>query len=101
MPDRLAKRGYDLIVVARNELRLNALAGRLAAVTGVKVDVLTADLASRRDVRQVELAGTSGMSLSGRWAWALPRPSSTLINLPRYGRGCVYAYKLMIIKVLL
>jgi len=52
--DRLAKRGYDLIVVARNEQRLTALAGRLSAETGVKVDVLTADLTLRGDVRQVE-----------------------------------------------
>jgi short-subunit dehydrogenase len=52
--DRLAKRGYDLVVVARNEQRLNALARRLAAETGVKVDVLTADLTSRADVRRLE-----------------------------------------------
>jgi short-subunit dehydrogenase len=52
--DRLAKRGYDLVVVARNEQRLNALASRLTAETGVKVDVLTADLTSRGDVRRVE-----------------------------------------------
>ena len=32
--DRLAKRGYDLILVARNEQRLNAVAERLRAETG-------------------------------------------------------------------
>jgi uncharacterized protein len=52
--ERLAKRGYDLVVVARNEQRLNALANRLMAETGRKVDVLTADLASRGDVHRVE-----------------------------------------------
>jgi len=52
--DRLAKRGYGLIVVARNEQRLNGLARRLTTETGVKVDVLTADLTSRADVRRVE-----------------------------------------------
>jgi len=52
--DRLAKRGYDLVVVARNEQRLNALAARLTAQTGVKVEVLRADLTSRADVRRVE-----------------------------------------------
>ena len=52
--DRLAKRGYDLVVVARNEQRLNALASRLTAETGVKVDVLRADLTTRGDVRRVE-----------------------------------------------
>lgn len=52
--DRLAKRGYDLVVVARNEQRLSALARQLTAETGVKVEVLTADLTSRGDVRRVE-----------------------------------------------
>ena len=32
--DRLAKRGYDLILVARNQSRLTALAGRLKNETG-------------------------------------------------------------------
>jgi len=52
--DRLAKRGYDLVVVARNEERLNALADRLTAASGVKVEVLRADLTSRVDVGRVE-----------------------------------------------
>ena len=45
--DRLAKRGHDLILVARDEARLNALAERLRAETGVKVEVLKADLTDR------------------------------------------------------
>ena len=32
--DRLAKRGYALILVARNEARLKALSARLASETG-------------------------------------------------------------------
>jgi short-subunit dehydrogenase len=32
--DRLAKRGYDLVLVARNEARLRALADRLTRETG-------------------------------------------------------------------
>ena len=42
--DRLAKRGYDLILVARNEQRLNAVADRLRGDTGRQVTVLPADL---------------------------------------------------------
>ncbi len=42
--DRLAKRGYDLILVARNADRLQTLASRLAAETGRSVNAITADL---------------------------------------------------------
>jgi short-subunit dehydrogenase len=43
--DRLAKRGYDLLLVARNRQRLEANAERIQAETGRKVEVLVADLA--------------------------------------------------------
>jgi short-subunit dehydrogenase len=52
--DRLARRGYDLILAARDEGRLNTLAARLRAETGVKVDVVKADLTVRDDVRKLE-----------------------------------------------
>lgn len=52
--DRLARRGYDLILAARDETRLNALAEKLRAETGVKFDVAKADLTSRDDVRALE-----------------------------------------------
>lgn len=52
--DRLAKRGHDLILVARDEARLNTLADRLRAETGVKVDVLKADLTDKADLKRVE-----------------------------------------------
>ncbi|MGD1107311.1 MAG: SDR family oxidoreductase [Terracidiphilus sp.] len=52
--DRLAKRGYDLVLVARSEERLNALAQQVAAACDVEVDVLIADLTSRAEVRLVE-----------------------------------------------
>jgi len=52
--DRLAERGYDLILVARDEARLSALASSLAARTGRKVDILPADLTSRDDLLRVE-----------------------------------------------
>ncbi|TWB22013.1 hypothetical protein FBZ89_104261 [Nitrospirillum amazonense] len=52
--DRLARRGYDLILVARNQDRLEEAAARLRAETGVKVDVLPADLSVQADVETVE-----------------------------------------------
>ena len=52
--DRLARRGHDLILVARDQARLNALAARLRAETGRSVDILAADLAARSDLLRVE-----------------------------------------------
>ena len=52
--DRLARRGHDLILVARDQARLNALAARLYAETGRSVDILAADLAARSDLLRVE-----------------------------------------------
>jgi short-subunit dehydrogenase len=52
--DRLAKRGYDLILVARDADRLKALAERLAAKYGISADTLPADLAAHEDLLTVE-----------------------------------------------
>lgn len=52
--DRLARRGYDLILVARNRERLNALAKRLSDETGRTVEVVVADLGNRADLARVE-----------------------------------------------
>ena len=52
--DRLAKRGYDLILVARNQERLDALAGRLRAETGVQVTTLATDLGDKAGQAKVE-----------------------------------------------
>jgi uncharacterized protein len=52
--DRLAQRGYDLIVVARNGERLNALAARLASETGRSVKPLVADLGDKAELAKVE-----------------------------------------------
>ena len=52
--ERLARRGYDLVLVARNKERLEALAERLARETGRRVEVLAADLTATADLRRVE-----------------------------------------------
>ena len=73
--DRLAKRGYDLILVARDTARLTELAQRLRAQTGQVVTILTADLTDPAQLRMVEsrldedpsitmLVNNAGMSLS-------------------------------------
>ena len=52
--DRLARRGYDLILVARDKARMEDLAGRLRAETGAAIDVLRADLTVPADLHAVE-----------------------------------------------
>ena len=52
--DRLVKRGYDLIVVARNQERLNALAERLKSETGRLIEVVVADRNQKADLAKVE-----------------------------------------------
>lgn len=52
--DRLARRGYDLILTARRADRLKALADKLSAETGRKIQVVVADLTKRADINRVE-----------------------------------------------
>ncbi|MDR3511904.1 MAG: SDR family oxidoreductase [Caulobacteraceae bacterium] len=52
--DRFARRGHDLVLVARDEARLGALAERLRRETGVAVDILKADLTQPADLAKVE-----------------------------------------------
>src|SRR6201986_5008977 len=52
--DRLARRGYDLIIVARNQERLNALANKLTTATGRSIEVVPADLNDKADLARVE-----------------------------------------------
>ena len=51
--DRLAKRGYDLILVARNQGRLDSLAKRLQAETGRSVETIAADLNDKADLAKI------------------------------------------------
>ena len=52
--DRLARRGHDLVLVARDRDRMEAAARRLRDETGVAVDVLPADLTAPGDLARVE-----------------------------------------------
>jgi short-subunit dehydrogenase len=74
--DRLAHRGHDLILVARDAARMEAIATRLRSETGHKVEVLPADLTSVADLGKIEhrlagdpaitvLVNNAGASLNG------------------------------------
>ncbi|MCP1551052.1 MULTISPECIES: SDR family NAD(P)-dependent oxidoreductase [Methylorubrum] len=52
--DRFARRGHDLVLVARDKARMDDLADRLRCEHGVAVDVLPADLTVPDQVRAVE-----------------------------------------------
>jgi len=52
--DRLARRGHDLILVARDTAKLDTIAGRLRSATGRHVELLPTDLTVKEDVLRVE-----------------------------------------------
>ena len=52
--DRLARRGYDLILVARNAERLSQLATKITDATGRSVETIVADLTDSADLARVE-----------------------------------------------
>jgi uncharacterized protein len=52
--DRLAKRGFDLILVARNEERLQKVAQRVRDSSGRNVTILKADLNQKADLGRIE-----------------------------------------------
>jgi short-subunit dehydrogenase len=62
--DRLARRGYDLTIVARNRGRLDALAARISDDTGRAVEVFVADLRQHEDLARVEAALKQDASLT-------------------------------------
>jgi uncharacterized protein len=71
---QLAERGHDLVLVARDESRLQELAEELRRSYGVDVEVLAADLADRARLQQVELR-----------AAASERPVELLVNNAGFG----------------
>jgi short-subunit dehydrogenase len=62
--DRLARRGYDLILVARNRAKLDKLATRLTNETKRSIEVLPADLNDKSDLARVEDALKRDSSLT-------------------------------------
>lgn len=52
--NRLANRGFDLILVARRLARLEAAADRIRGMSGRRVDIAAADLANEDGIRRVE-----------------------------------------------
>jgi uncharacterized protein len=51
--DRLAKRGYDVVLVARRKERLETLSRQLQQKYGVRAEVLVADLGNQADLQRV------------------------------------------------
>ncbi|MGI4812311.1 MAG: SDR family NAD(P)-dependent oxidoreductase [Janthinobacterium lividum] len=52
--DRLARRGYNLVLVARNRERMETLAASLRAETGATIDIIGADLTDAPQLLEVE-----------------------------------------------
>jgi short-subunit dehydrogenase len=52
--DRLARRGYDLLLVARRSDRLQTLAAKLEQAYGIKAETLVADLEHEDDLVRLE-----------------------------------------------
>jgi uncharacterized protein len=62
--DRLAKHGYDLILVAPNKNRLAALAPRLENETGRSVETIAADLNNKADLARIETTLRTNTSIT-------------------------------------
>lgn len=63
--DRLARRGYDLILVARSQDKLDDVAKRVAGATGRNVQAVAADLNDKADLKRIEtlLATETGITM--------------------------------------
>jgi uncharacterized protein len=90
--ERFAARGHDLVLVARDEARMEALAERLRRDVGVAADVVRADLTDLADLERIEarlqddarigvLINNAGASLPGGFANQSPDNVGRLIGL--------------------
>jgi short-subunit dehydrogenase len=77
--DRLAPRGHDLVLAARDRERTERLARNLGAESGVSIDVLSVDLTESRELTRIEarlredgriglLINNAGATLAGGFA---------------------------------
>nr|WP_310524434.1 SDR family oxidoreductase [Polymorphobacter sp.] len=62
--NRLAQRGYNLILVARSRDRLDSIAARITDETGRSVEVVEADLGDKADLHRVEALLKSDASIT-------------------------------------
>ncbi|WP_236178033.1 MULTISPECIES: SDR family NAD(P)-dependent oxidoreductase [Pseudomonas] len=90
--ERLAARGFDLLLVARDQERLESTASKLQDAHGVQVEVLKADLTQKDDVIKLEqrlrsdssitlLVNNAGVASNGLLANADPDELEKLIQL--------------------
>lgn len=74
--ERFARRGHNLVMVARDKARMDLLASRLREETKVTIDVIQADLTQQEDLAEIEsrlredtsigiLINNAGMGQSG------------------------------------
>lgn len=89
---RLAARGYDLLLVARDEARLEQTAAALRSGHGVQVEVMRADLTQKTDAVRVEqrlrgdeairmLVNNAGVAADGTLASSDPDVLDRMIEL--------------------
>jgi uncharacterized protein len=90
--ERFARRGHDLVLVARDKMRLDTLAARLREESKVAVDVMQADLTSPTDLAELEtrlrddarigiLINNAGMAQAGGFLDQTAEGIDTLIAL--------------------
>lgn len=90
--ERFARRGHDLVLVARDQTRLDTLAARLRQDHGVAVDVLVAHLTRddhieavearlRDDVRIQILINNAGAAQTGNFVAQTPQAAGQLVAL--------------------
>ncbi|MCW8278666.1 SDR family oxidoreductase [Pseudomonas sp. PCH199] len=90
--ERFARRGHNLVLVARDKSRMDALATRLSDETGVSIDVLQADLTDPNDLATVEtrlredsrigiLINNAGLAQSGGFTEQTAQSINSLVAL--------------------